>query len=110
MNKIMGIIETVSAWDFARALSGDFSGDAADVLFDYYTELSEDIGEPIEFDPIAIRCDWNEYEDDDAFISDMMIDDVEGIREELEDLQGWNYLEDYHILRLDNGGLLVSSI
>ena len=58
MYQVTGIITTVSAWDFARALSGDFSGDAADVLFDYYTDLSEDIGEPIELDPIAIRCEW----------------------------------------------------
>ena len=110
MYQVTGIITTVSAWDFARALSGDFSGDAADVLFDYYTDLSEDIGEPIELDPIAIRCDWYEYESDDAFISDMMLEDMEDIREILEELQGWDHLEDYRIIRLNNGGLLVSVI
>ena len=30
-------------------------------LFDYFEQLEEDMGENIDFDPIAIRCDYSEY-------------------------------------------------
>ena len=31
-------------------------------LFEYLDELSEDLGQPIELDPIAICCGWSEFE------------------------------------------------
>jgi hypothetical protein len=34
---------------------------ATKALFDYYEQLSEDMGEDIEFDPVAIRCEWSQY-------------------------------------------------
>ena len=40
-----------------------FSYEAYEVLFEYLWDLSEDIGEPIEFDVISICCDWTEYVD-----------------------------------------------
>jgi len=30
-------------------------------LFEYYDNISEDIGENVEFDPVAVCCDWSEY-------------------------------------------------
>jgi hypothetical protein len=30
-------------------------------LAEYLDELSEDIGEPIEWDPVGVRCDFSEY-------------------------------------------------
>jgi len=41
------------------AVRSNFSREAITLLFDYY----ESIGEPIEFDPIAMCCDWSEYSD-----------------------------------------------
>ena len=38
-----------------------FSYDALTAMFDYFEELSEDIGEPLELDVIAICCDWVEF-------------------------------------------------
>ena len=60
------IIDTVNQWDFVKGFDvmdrGDnFTQSARVELFHYYEGLSDDIGEHIEFDPIAICCDWSEY-------------------------------------------------
>ena len=39
-----------------------FSYDGLDALYDYLTELEEDCGRDEEFDLVAIRCDYSEYE------------------------------------------------
>jgi len=39
----------------------NFTQSARVELFHYYEGLSDDIGEHIEFDPIAICCDCSEY-------------------------------------------------
>ena len=106
MKQITGIITRVTVWDFVRALAGDFSDDARLFLYDYYSDLSEELGEPIEFDPIAINCEWYEYESDTGFIGDMMLDDIEDIHEEVaEHCEGDLY--GHYAYRLDNGNLLV---
>lgn len=61
----MSIKETVTQSRFTSVLLADeyasWSYGATKALFDYYEELSEDIGEDIELDPVAIRCEWSEY-------------------------------------------------
>lgn len=47
---------------FLQRRPENFSRDALAALFDYYRESEEDTGEEIEFDPVAICCDWTEYE------------------------------------------------
>ena len=39
-----------------------FSYEALEQLFQYYDDLSEDTGEPIEFDMIGVCCEWSEYD------------------------------------------------
>jgi hypothetical protein len=39
-------------------------GEAAK-LVEWYDELEDELGEPLDFDPIAIRCDWSSYENAD---------------------------------------------
>lgn len=55
---------TLSANHAASILSGNpengFSYAGALALCDYLEELEEDTGEEIEFDAVAIRCDWSE--------------------------------------------------
>ena len=62
------IKETVNDCRFTDVLLADeyagWSYGAAKALFDYYEQLSEDIGEDIELDRVAIRCDWTEYNDE----------------------------------------------
>lgn len=54
------------SWDEVRrgiwnVYDHQFSWDAAARLADYYDDLEQDIGEEIEFDAVAIACDWSEY-------------------------------------------------
>lgn len=45
-----------------KAMGRDnFSYDGAKALMEYLEDLSEDIGENIEYDPIAFCCDYAEY-------------------------------------------------
>lgn len=59
------IKETVNDCRFADVLLADeyasWTYGATKALFDYYEQLSEDIGEDIELDRVAIRCEWTEY-------------------------------------------------
>lgn len=53
----------------------------ARALFDYLEEYERDSGQDIEFDLVAIRCDFSEYENLDAVLGDY--DNIKT----LEDLQ-----------------------
>ncbi len=65
----MAIKTELSFYDFRSALKADeyasWSNDAISALFDYYEQLSDDIGQDIELDTVAIRCEWTEYSVDD---------------------------------------------
>ena len=39
-----------------------FSFEGLKALYDYLTNMEDDIGEEIEFDPISFCCDYSEYE------------------------------------------------
>lgn len=41
------------------AVRDNFSREGLTLLFDYYNSICE----PVEFDPIAMCCDWTEYSD-----------------------------------------------
>lgn len=61
-----GIIKTVSAYDFERAFvdygrKDQFTYDGKLALYEYLTELSDDMGEPIELDVIGLCVDFTEY-------------------------------------------------
>lgn len=60
------IKETVNEYRFTSVLLEDefasWTYGATKALFDYYEQLSEDIGEDIELNRVAIRCEWNEYD------------------------------------------------
>lgn len=61
----MAIVQTVSVYDFRQAFvdmgrKDQFSYEGLEILFDYLEELSDDIGEPIELDVIALCCEYEE--------------------------------------------------
>ncbi len=39
-----------------------WSRECATALVEYYEQLEDDLGEPIEFDRVAIRCEWSEFD------------------------------------------------
>ena len=60
---IVQSINNVQQFREAFRLAGrmdQFSYEGLEVLFDYLDELSEDIGEPIELDVVALCCDYYE--------------------------------------------------
>ena len=104
----MSIVNTLGKSEFMDLLQHDdyanWSYDAAGALFDYYDELSDSLGEPVEFDRVAIRCDWSEHDSlADAYSdheSDALGDD-DAMRA---------YFEDHTtLIELDNGHVLVEA-
>ena len=47
--------------EFRDIRPDNFSLDGLDALFDYITELEEDLGEQIRFDVVALCCDYSQY-------------------------------------------------
>jgi len=62
------IVQTVThAGMFRQAFEAmdrgnQYTYEGLNALFEYLDELSEDLGKPIELDPIAICCGWSEFE------------------------------------------------
>ncbi len=62
----MAIVQSINnVYQFREAFrlagrSDQFSYEGLEVLFDYLEELSEDIGETIELDPVALCCEYYE--------------------------------------------------
>ena len=62
------IIREVTKWEFQDAFrdmgrENQFSIKALNALYNYLDGLSNDFGEPIELDVIALCCDYVEYSD-----------------------------------------------
>jgi hypothetical protein len=66
--------QTITASQFIDAIVGDeynsMSREGAEALFEYLEELEDSCGEELEFDKVAIRCDFTEYENLDAVLHD----------------------------------------
>ena len=95
----MAIVQSINnAHQFREAFRlagrGDqFSYEGLEVLFDYLDNLSEDIGEPIELDVVALCCDYYEASIQELIdnynidLSEVDEDDsiIDAVREYLED-------------------------
>lgn len=79
----------------------NFSYEALEQLYNYYEELEEDTGVPVELDVIAICCEWTEYDIID-FLKERYTEpsDLEGIVTE-EFMELLENDEDYSIDDLD---------
>ena len=55
---------TVSKYEFCSdsVLTGNFSYNGLDALFEWMEEYEDSCGEQIEYDPVAIRLDFTEFE------------------------------------------------
>jgi len=83
------MIETVTRTRFINwfrqsdTYKDNFSFFAQASLYDYFEELEEDTGEKIEFDPVAICCEYTEYSNFEEFKKDYNheeITDLETLR------------------------------
>ena len=57
------MIDTITEHQFTdEMIKHGFSYDGSNALFNYLEQLEEDCDIKIEFDPIAFRCDYDEYD------------------------------------------------
>lgn len=95
----MAIVQTVNLNQFRQEFYNygrkeNFSYKGLEILFDYLEDLSDDTGEPIELDIIALCCEYSEdhYKD---IADDYYIDLSEAIDEEDEFEIVLDYLRDF---------------
>ena len=84
----------VNFYDFSRWFEqyrpNNFSREGLQCLFDFLEEFEEGTGEEIEFDPIALCCEYTEYEDIDEFKANYTC-------EKYQDIEDWEGINDYTI-------------
>ena len=57
------MIDTITKYQFSdEMVKHGFSYDGSKALFNYLEQLEEDCDIKIKFDPIALRCEYDEYE------------------------------------------------
>jgi len=88
----MSVVIKMSACDIANDLLADeythWTREAAFGIAEYLLELSDDLGEPIEYDRVAIRCDYSEYTFDslqDAYSNCCDFEDCDDVIEEISE-------------------------
>ena len=83
------MIDTVNKYDFidrfrsSDSYANNFSYEGLSALFDYLEEFEDDTGEQIEFDLVALCCDFTEYEN------------FQEIRDNYSDIESMEDLEGY---------------
>ena len=106
--------QTLSTYQIAGLLMADenahWTHSAAYALAEYYQELEESTGEELEFDAVAIRCDWSYYESLSAIAEAYSID-IKGMSEERAGRLVIRYVEERgQLIQLDDGsGFLISN-
>ena len=83
---------------FNQNRPNNFSADGLVALFDYFEQYEEDSGIELEFDPIAICCEYNEYENMAEFHKDYD-------KETYPDLEAIN--DATQLITLIDGGLII---
>ena len=67
--------------------SDQFSYEGLEVLFDYLDNLSEDTGEPIELDVIALCCDYYESSIEELIVNyNIDVSDADGNEDEIKEV------------------------
>lgn len=95
--------------------NANWSRAGAFALVEYLEELEEDIGEEIEFCPVAIRCDYSQYADlqewggERWYLDADMRDDLNLEIDEDPDDSIREFIQDHGTLIEFDGGIIVSS-
>ena len=112
---------TLSTYEAAEILMNDINAAwtraGAFALVEYLEELEDSIGETIEFDAVAIRCDFSQHESlqewaHDYFsnaVKDLGFDESEEIDDTAFDEAIREYIMDHGQLIEFDGGIIVSN-
>jgi hypothetical protein len=91
--------DTVTAYQFVNEMAQSqhgFSREGARALFEYFEAYEEDTGEQMEFDPVAIRCDFDEYEN------------LKAIQENYQDIETLEDLQNHTtVIEIPNSDRLI---
>lgn len=82
----------------AQLLADDYANwthEGATALFSFIEEWENETGQPIDFDPVALRCGWSEYASVDEALEDYGMNSFSEL--DLSTI----------VIALDNGGVLV---
>ena len=116
--------KTLTTYEAAEVLMNDINAAwtraGAFALAEYFEQLEDDLGESIEFDHVAIRCEFSEYASLQDWIADYYSEplayaiksagidlDGEESEEEIDDLIR-SHIKDHGKLIEFNGGIIVS--
>tara|TARA_R100001369_G_scaffold81054_1_gene111765 strand:+ start:191 stop:484 length:294 start_codon:yes stop_codon:yes gene_type:complete len=90
---------SVIKYEFVNEMSKKehgFSYEGATALSDYFFELEQDTGEEMEFDPIAFRCEFDEYEN------------LKEVKENYQDIKNLEDLRDHTtVIEIPNSDRLI---
>ena len=91
--------DTVTEYQFIDTMAQKqhgFSYEGARALFEYFEQYEQDTGEEMEFDPIAIRCDFDEYES------------LEDIKKSYQDIESLEDLQNHTtVIEIPNSDRLI---
>lgn len=93
----MPVVQTINSnsqlfHDLKSMDRDNFSYDGAKALMEYFEQLSDDIGENIDYDPIAFCCEFTEYED---------LEDIQSIYPDIDSID--DLYENTMVIEFDNG-------
>ena len=93
--------------DLKKMGRNNFSYEGARALMNYLEDLSDDIGENIEYDPIAFCCDYAEYDESEyEDLADEYNEDF-GQGDDFNEDDFFNWLRDETTVIEFNGGIIV---
>ena len=73
--------DTITEYQFTdEMIKHGFSYEGTKALFEHLTMFEEDCDQELEFDPIAFRCDFNEYENFEELKNDYDVEDLEELQ------------------------------
>tara|TARA_R110000744_G_scaffold146954_1_gene259888 strand:+ start:92 stop:400 length:309 start_codon:yes stop_codon:yes gene_type:complete len=83
INTIGNSSEFVAEWQTWDQRKDQFSKPALHAMFEYLDDLSDNIGEDIALDVVALCCEWREYEDLESYNKDSghSFEDLDDLRD-----------------------------
>lgn len=95
---------------FSETYQNNFTYDGKRALFDYLEKLSDDMGEDIELDTVALCCDYNEYSDlREASEQYFMYNCTEEEKAEYTDEKAREYFQNNTQLIEFDGGIIIQN-
>jgi len=112
-NDFIDTFTAIGRADIGDGNGGDFTIDALHALFDYLEQWENDVGEPIEFDPIGLCCQFSEYASAPHAVNDINSAEYSDIKrdKDLDNVEAecLEWLQDRTIVVEFDGGIVINS-